>query len=124
MKIKRLNEMPLWYRSQQKSGSIEPHSVQYERAVDTIIIRLKEMKVDGDSMQNILEEVGMDDQMLKQLVRTQPKDAIQQLLFLYEDLDSDKNEIEKFLLHKLQEPRWNKILSDLLIKLDTNKYNI
>jgi len=114
----------LWYRSQQKSGSIEPHSVQYERAVDTIIIRLKEMKVDGDSMQNILEEVGMDDQMLKQLVRTQPKDAIQQLLFLYEDLDSDKNEIEKFLLHKLQEPRWNKILSDLLIKLDTNKYNI
>ena len=72
MKIKRLNEML--------------YSVQQERAVDTIILKLKEIEVDGETMQNILEQVGMDDQMLTQLVRSYPKHAIQELMDLDEYL--------------------------------------
>jgi hypothetical protein len=45
--------------------------------VDTIISLLNEIEVDGETMQHIIEKVGMEDQMLKQLILTYPADAIQ-----------------------------------------------
>ena len=38
--------------------------------VETIIDMLKHMDVDGETMQHILKETGMDHQMLKQLMLT------------------------------------------------------
>jgi hypothetical protein len=45
--------------------------------VDTIISLLNEIEVDGETMQHIIEKVGMEDQMLKQLILTYPANAIQ-----------------------------------------------
>lgn len=42
--------------------------------VEDIIDMLKYIDVDGETMQYILEEVGMDDQILKQLITTRFKD--------------------------------------------------
>jgi hypothetical protein len=38
--------------------------------VQNIIDKLKFIQVDGETMQYILEKVGMEDQMLKQLIST------------------------------------------------------
>jgi hypothetical protein len=45
--------------------------------VETIISLLNEIEVDGETMQYIIEKVGMEDQMLKQLILTYPSQAIQ-----------------------------------------------
>ena len=45
--------------------------------VDTIMSLLSEIEVDGETMQHIIEKVGMEDQMLKQLILTYPANAIQ-----------------------------------------------
>jgi hypothetical protein len=45
--------------------------------VETIISLLNEIEVDGETMQHIIEKVGMHEQMLKQLILTYPADAIQ-----------------------------------------------
>ena len=42
--------------------------------VENIIDMLKHMDIDGETMQYILEEVGMEEQMLKQLITTRFKD--------------------------------------------------
>ena len=42
--------------------------------VEDIIDMLKYIDVDGETMQYILEEVGMEDQILKQLITTRFKD--------------------------------------------------
>ena len=42
----------------------------FPQTVETIIDMLKHMDVDGETMQHILKEVGMDYQMLKQLMLT------------------------------------------------------
>ena len=42
--------------------------------VENIIDMLKHMDIDGETMQYILEEVGMEEQMLKQLITTRIKD--------------------------------------------------
>lgn len=41
-------------------------------AVKNIIAKLKEIEVDGETMQYIIENLGMNDQMLRQLVLTNP----------------------------------------------------
>ena len=38
--------------------------------IENIINTLKEMEVNGEQMQYILEQVGMENQMLKQLIMT------------------------------------------------------
>ena len=50
--------------------------------VEDIIDMLKYIDVDGETMQYILEEVGMDDQILKQLITARFKDdsSIQQYI--------------------------------------------
>ena len=40
--------------------------------VQDIINQLKLMEVDGETMQYILEQVGMDDQMHRQLIMSKP----------------------------------------------------
>jgi hypothetical protein len=38
--------------------------------VEEVISMLRHMEIDGETMQYILKEVGMEDQMLKQLIGT------------------------------------------------------
>ena len=47
---------------------------------EEIISKLKEMDVDGETMQYIIESVGMKDQMLRQLVMTADIDDVEELL--------------------------------------------
>ena len=111
MKIKKLKEM------------LYSDSVEEERIVNDIIKKLEEIDVDVETMQNILEKIGMDDQMLSQLVRSYPKHAIRELIYL--DTDFVSEDIDEFLLNLISEqPEFRKKLSELLIKLDANKYNI
>jgi hypothetical protein len=46
---------------------------QNSGVVETIIDMLKHIDVDGETMQHIIEEVGMDDQMLRQLITNNPE---------------------------------------------------
>jgi ferritin len=48
--------------------------------VEEIIDMLKHMDVDGETMQYIIDNVGMNDQMLRQLVMTNPYTEISELL--------------------------------------------
>jgi len=50
-----------------------------------IINTLKE--VDGETMENIIREVGMEDQMLRQLIMTMPVDQIEYLVAERKELD-------------------------------------
>jgi len=40
---------------------------QVKRGVEMVLNILKEIEVDGETMQYIIEQVGMEEQMLKQL---------------------------------------------------------
>ena len=46
---------------------------QNSGVVETIIDMLKHIDVDGETMQYIIEEVGMNDQMLRQLIMNNPE---------------------------------------------------
>ena len=46
---------------------------QNSGVVETIINMLKHIDVDGETMQHIIEEVGMNDQMLRQLIMNNPE---------------------------------------------------
>jgi hypothetical protein len=48
--------------------------------VETIIDLLNHINVDGETMQYILENVGMEDQMLKQLMLKQSMERLEDLL--------------------------------------------
>ena len=43
------------------------HDSETKTKVEQVISMLKEMEVDGETMQHILEEIGMDEQMFNQL---------------------------------------------------------
>ena len=45
-----------------------------------IIQTLNEMDVDGDTMQYIIEQVGMNDQMLRQLIMSNPESDVKDIL--------------------------------------------
>ena len=45
--------------------------------VDYVIAKLNEIEVDGETMEYILEQVGMSEQMLKQLARKDPKETME-----------------------------------------------
>jgi len=48
--------------------------------VQEVISALKSIEVDGETMQYILEKVGMTDQMLRQLVMSNPESDTKDLL--------------------------------------------
>ena len=50
--------------------------------VERVISDLSHIGVDGETMQYILERVGMEDQMLRQLIMSQP---IEELKYMYEE---------------------------------------
>ena len=45
-----------------------------------VIQQLKQMEVDGETMQYILKQVGMDEQMLRQLMMTMPMNQVEDLM--------------------------------------------
>jgi hypothetical protein len=47
--------------------------------------------VDGETMQYVLEQVGMRDQMLRQLMMSQPIDEVRYIFDEREELEDDKN---------------------------------
>jgi predicted transcriptional regulator len=53
---------------------------QNSGVVETIIDMLKFIDVDGETMQHIIEEVGMNDQMLRQLIMNNPESEIKDYL--------------------------------------------
>ena len=44
-------------------------------------------EIDGETMENIIREVGMEDQMLRQLIMTMPIDQIEYLVTERKELD-------------------------------------
>lgn len=48
--------------------------------VNEAIENFKRIDIDGETMQYIIEKLGMDDQMLRQLVMTKPKSQTEELL--------------------------------------------
>jgi len=48
--------------------------------VHQVIDMLREINVDGETMQYIIEKVGMSDQMLRQLIFLAPKDQLEDLM--------------------------------------------
>jgi len=48
--------------------------------VNEAIGNFKRIDIDGETMQYIIEKLGMDDQMLRQLVMTKPKSQTEELL--------------------------------------------
>jgi hypothetical protein len=60
-----------------------------ELMINDIINKLRIIKVDGETMQYILEKVGMEDQMLRQLVMSQP---IGEVNYMYEE----RKQLEEF----------------------------
>ena len=48
--------------------------------VEEVISMLRHMEIDGETMQYILQKVGMEDQMLRQLMFLAPKDQLEDLM--------------------------------------------
>ena len=48
--------------------------------VHEIITMLRDINIDGETMQYILDKVGMSDQMLRQLIFLAPKDQLEDLM--------------------------------------------
>ena len=57
-----------------------------EFRTQVIIQQLKLMEVDGETMQYILKQVGMEDQMLSQLMMTMPIEQVEYLMEERKDL--------------------------------------
>ena len=57
--------------------------------VEEVVAMLKHIQVDGETMQCILERVGMEDQMLRQLVMSQP---IGEVEYVFEE----RKQLEEF----------------------------
>jgi hypothetical protein len=77
----------------------------FPNTVQVIIDMLKRMDVDGETMQHILKETGMDHQMLKQLMLTSNINHVKD--FYREALDQeDDNEYDRALKNE----GWHKII--------------
>jgi hypothetical protein len=77
----------------------------FPNTVQVIIDMLKRMDVDGETMQHILKETGMDHQMLKQLMLTSNINHVKD--YYREALDQeDDNEYDKALKNE----GWHKII--------------
>jgi hypothetical protein len=83
----------------------------FPNTVHVIIDMLKRMDVDGETMQYILKETGMDHQMLKQLMLTSNINHVKDFYREALDLEDDKylkddNEYDKALKNE----GWHKII--------------
>ena len=71
---------------------------QTHEFVKDIIAKLKVINVDGETMQHILKEVGMEEQMLRQLVLTNPE-------IVTEDLLKERQNLSDFEFKETRRPR-------------------
>ena len=55
--------------------------------IQDIIKWLQTNEVDGETMQNIIQEVGMEEQMLRQLMLTMPIEQVEYLMSERKELD-------------------------------------
>jgi hypothetical protein len=68
-----------YYQSYQviyETAQMEQHAINVNRVVNI----LREIDVDGETMQFILDKVGMEDQMLRQLVMSQPIEEVRYMI--------------------------------------------
>jgi hypothetical protein len=68
-----------------ETAQMEQHAANVNRVINI----LREIEVDGETMQYIIEKVGMSDQMLRQLVMSQP---IGEVEYMFEE----RKELETF----------------------------
>ena len=61
-----------------ETAQMEQHAANVNRVINI----LREIEVDGETMQYIIEKVGMSDQMLRQLVMSEP---IEEVDYMYEE---------------------------------------
>ena len=66
-----------------------------EDEINDIINKLRKIEIDGEKMQYILEQVGMSEQMLRQLIMTSPKEQIEDLLEEKIDLNKQNTKFKK-----------------------------
>jgi hypothetical protein len=71
-----------------KTAQMENATVRWE--IENIIKKLKFLQVDGETMEYILEQVGMHDQMLRQLVMSQPIEEVRYMIEEREELEKRK----------------------------------
>ena len=64
-------------------------SITLKCKVEDIIQELKFLDVDGETMQYILERVGMEDQMLRQLIMSQPIEEVEYMF-------KERKQLEEF----------------------------
>jgi hypothetical protein len=62
--------------------------------VHDIIYMLKDIDVDGETMQYILNQVGMEEQMLRQLIMSQPIDEVRYWFDEREEFEDFGGELE------------------------------
>jgi hypothetical protein len=67
------------------TSQMENATVRWE--IENIIKKLKFLQVDGETMEYILEQVGMHDQMLRQLVMSQPIEEVRYMIEEREELE-------------------------------------
>jgi hypothetical protein len=60
---------------------------EYPNVVETITDLLIDIDVDGETMQHILQKVGMEWQMLRQLMLTMPIEQVEYLIEERKDLN-------------------------------------
>jgi hypothetical protein len=70
------------------TSQMENATVRWE--IENIIKKLKFLQVDGETMEYILEQVGMHDQMLRQLVMSQPIEEVRYMIEEREELEKRK----------------------------------
>ena len=61
-----------------------------DEKISTIIELCKDIDIDGETMEYILEKVAMTDQMLRQLVMNNPQSDIMDLLLEKVELDDER----------------------------------
>jgi hypothetical protein len=76
-----------YYRVIYETAQMEQHAANVNRVINI----LREIEVDGETMQYILDKVGMSDQMLKQLVMSQP---IGEVRYMIEEREEFEEELD------------------------------
>ena len=61
-----------------------------DEKISTIIELCKDIDIDGETMEYILEKVAMTDQMLRQLVMNNPQSNIMDLLLEKVEIDDER----------------------------------
>lgn len=110
MKVKRLNE---W---------INPVD---NPVFEDIIKKLTDLSIDGESMQDILEKIGMEEQMLDQLVATYPANALIKLIDLDDDAKLDIEELDDYLFDTMNKnPKFFEKIKDFVLRVEAGRYNL